>query len=404
MPLPPALVARLKQRGLIKQDSEDPHEEIIAEDYSDISTPIFPQKPSEKITEEPKKKDALEGVCPNRSNKWHTCSDYCEKRWVKRRKKKATKEVSEEIPSGWVKVADENTGHEYYWNMETDQVSWLPPTDPKAKITLPESKLKEQASKKVTIEADNDDEEESGHVEPVIVYETCWKCGKKINSTTGICRMCERGSKGGPIRDSDRKEKGRSAPYFNIQRGQHKRKAESEELDPMDPSAYSDTPRFFTEGRGQSGGGPTGSSKPSGEKGDVPALVGNPRVSPGFYSRIFLISKSVGVASSPRPQSAEQSAKTGDPAATPVVGLSEPTSRRMVSTQPRQGGLSGARAVDVQDPHVNLKFRVQSTTQAITALLWRKVAWYLETGTPLVPTTLSLTLITDALPQDGAVI
>lgn len=31
----------------------------------------------------------------------------------------------------------------YFWNTETDEVSWLPPLHPKAKITIPVSKMKE---------------------------------------------------------------------------------------------------------------------------------------------------------------------------------------------------------------------------------------------------------------------
>uniref|UniRef100_A0A3B1IHN9 Polyglutamine-binding protein 1 n=1 Tax=Astyanax mexicanus TaxID=7994 RepID=A0A3B1IHN9_ASTMX len=86
MPLPPALLARLAKRGILKQSEHDNEEEIIAEDYDDNNV------------------------------------DY-----------EATR--VENLPTNWYKVLDPTCGLPYYWNVETDLVSWLSPNDPAALIT-----------------------------------------------------------------------------------------------------------------------------------------------------------------------------------------------------------------------------------------------------------------------------
>uniref|UniRef100_A0A8R1HYG6 Polyglutamine tract-binding protein 1 n=1 Tax=Caenorhabditis japonica TaxID=281687 RepID=A0A8R1HYG6_CAEJA len=66
MTLPPALLARLQKRGIIKHE-----EEVIAENYD----------------KEPEKKQNLEenaaGApgCPNKSNPYHVCVEYCFDHW-----------------------------------------------------------------------------------------------------------------------------------------------------------------------------------------------------------------------------------------------------------------------------------------------------------------------------------
>nr|CAD10080.1 novel protein similar to human polyglutamine binding protein 1 (PQBP1) [Danio rerio] len=93
MPLPPALLARLAKRGIVKQSDHEAEEEIIAEDYDDNNV------------------------------------DY-----------EATR--IESLPSNWYKVFDSACGLPYYWNVETDLVSWLSPNDPAAVITKAAKKPK----------------------------------------------------------------------------------------------------------------------------------------------------------------------------------------------------------------------------------------------------------------------
>ncbi|KAG7270557.1 hypothetical protein CRUP_025159 [Coryphaenoides rupestris] len=85
MPLPPALLARLAKRGIVKPSEQDVDEEIIAEDYDDNNV------------------------------------DY-----------EATR--LENLPT--------NCGLPYYWNVETDMVAWLSPNDPTTVITKSAKKLR----------------------------------------------------------------------------------------------------------------------------------------------------------------------------------------------------------------------------------------------------------------------
>ncbi|MEE6521084.1 hypothetical protein FKM82_019127 [Ascaphus truei] len=93
MPLPLALQARLAKRGILKHVDAEPSEEIIAEDYDDDHV------------------------------------DY-----------EATR--VESLPPNWYKVFDPICGLPYYWNVESELVSWLSPHDPNAVITKAAFKLK----------------------------------------------------------------------------------------------------------------------------------------------------------------------------------------------------------------------------------------------------------------------
>uniref|UniRef100_A0A8V5GUZ5 Polyglutamine-binding protein 1 n=1 Tax=Melopsittacus undulatus TaxID=13146 RepID=A0A8V5GUZ5_MELUD len=93
MPLPVALQSRLAKRGLLKHVEPEPEEEIIAEDYDDAHVDYEASR--------------LEG-----------------------------------LPPPWYKVIDPTCGLPYYWNVETDLVSWLSPNDPNSVITKAAKRLK----------------------------------------------------------------------------------------------------------------------------------------------------------------------------------------------------------------------------------------------------------------------
>nr|KAF6436232.1 polyglutamine binding protein 1 [Rousettus aegyptiacus] len=94
MPLPVALQTRLAKRGILKHLEPEPEEEIIAEDYDD--DPV----------------------------------DY-----------EATR--MEGLPPSWYKVFDPScSGLPYYWNVDTDLVSWLSPHDPNSVVTKSSKKLR----------------------------------------------------------------------------------------------------------------------------------------------------------------------------------------------------------------------------------------------------------------------
>ncbi|XP_071981169.1 polyglutamine-binding protein 1 [Engystomops pustulosus] len=149
MPLPLALQARLAKRGILKHVEAEPAEEVIAEDYDDDNV------------------------------------DY-----------EATR--IENLPPNWYKVYDPICGLPYYWNVETELVSWLSPHDPSAVIVKSMSKPKDSEERPEKPERPEREEvKERRHI---------------------------------------RREE--VAPYPKTKKGR-----KEEEIDPMDPSAYSDAPR-----------------------------------------------------------------------------------------------------------------------------------------------------------------
>lgn len=172
MPLPPALLARLAKRGLLKNVLSEADEEIIAEDYDENEI------------------------------------DY-----------ESTK--NENLPLNWYKVVDPESRLPYYWNAETDMVSWLAPADPLAVITKAAKKIpaiEEKKEEVVAMTALVEAQERSSLLD--------------LDSRDEIPRAA---------RDRRLQRREEAAPYQKGKRGRDKK--EKEELDPMDPSAYSDAPR-----------------------------------------------------------------------------------------------------------------------------------------------------------------
>ncbi|XP_032819439.1 polyglutamine-binding protein 1 isoform X1 [Petromyzon marinus] len=172
MPLPPALQARLAKRGLLKNVLSEADEEIIAEDYDENEI------------------------------------DY-----------ESTK--NENLPLNWYKVVDPDSRLPYYWNAETDMVSWLAPADPLAVITKAAKKIpatEEKREEVVAMTALVEAQERSSLLD--------------LDSRDEIPRAA---------RDRRLQRREEAAPYQKGKRGRDKK--EKEELDPMDPSAYSDAPR-----------------------------------------------------------------------------------------------------------------------------------------------------------------
>ncbi|XP_068104727.1 polyglutamine-binding protein 1 [Hyperolius riggenbachi] len=110
----------------------------------------------------------------------------------------------ENLPPNWYKVFDTSCGLPYYWNVETDMVCWLSPHDPGAVITKSSFKQKEPEERPEKV----DRGEREVRVEREEVKE----------------------------RRHNRREE--VAPYPKSKKGRRE-----EEIDPMDPSAYSDAPR-----------------------------------------------------------------------------------------------------------------------------------------------------------------
>ncbi|KAF7255062.1 hypothetical protein EG68_08038 [Paragonimus skrjabini miyazakii] len=164
MPLPPALVARLKKRGIVAAaaaaaSERNDEEEVFAENYDEEvdhpdTTPIQPEKPApvqstHMISPTPIIENGILihecADCVNQQNPYHQCTAYCFERYGRR---KFTAELTSlrlknrmlrryPLPSHWIEVGDPVTGRFYYWNTKTDDVCWLSPLHPRAKINQP---------------------------------------------------------------------------------------------------------------------------------------------------------------------------------------------------------------------------------------------------------------------------
>ncbi|XP_076363260.1 poly-glutamine tract binding protein 1 [Tachypleus tridentatus] len=246
MPLPPALLARLQKRGIVQIESDilepdkkseneksqnklnsEPEEEVIAEDYDDpykVSQPSIEADP----TEEGEENFAI--GCPNKYNIYHECTTFCHEHWglgkkqasptTDRKRLRMLKKYP--LPKGWEEVYDPGVGRHYYWNTITDEVSWLSPSHPKAKVSLPAAKLRA-----IMKEAEDEDMDDQGDED---------MSGSDSESDEGE-------EKEDLEEDIRRGHQERDRHSGRDRSGRGRRRPEDKDLDPMDPAAYSDTPR-----------------------------------------------------------------------------------------------------------------------------------------------------------------
>ncbi|XP_062939924.1 polyglutamine-binding protein 1 isoform X2 [Cynocephalus volans] len=193
MPLPVALQTRLAKRGILKHLEPEPEEEIIAEDYDD--DPV----------------------------------DY-----------EATR--LEGLPPSWYKVFDPSCGLPYYWNVDTDVVSWLSPHDPNSVVTKSAKKLR-------TSNVDAEEKLDRGHDKSDRGHD------KSDRDRERVYDKVERERERDRERDRDRgydkadREEGKERRHHRREelvpypKSKKVASRKDEELDPMDPSSYSDAPR-----------------------------------------------------------------------------------------------------------------------------------------------------------------
>uniref|UniRef100_W5NC33 Polyglutamine-binding protein 1 n=1 Tax=Lepisosteus oculatus TaxID=7918 RepID=W5NC33_LEPOC len=144
----------------------------------------------------------------------------------------------ENLPPSWYKVFDPACGLPYYWNVETDLVSWLSPNDPNAVISKAAKKLKGTAAE---LQSDS----KSQACSPIA--HAPGQCGFFSSLVSTNQQSCERNRseveervEWEEVREKRQHRREDIAPYSKLKRG---RERKDEEMDPMDPSAYSDAPR-----------------------------------------------------------------------------------------------------------------------------------------------------------------
>lgn len=233
MPLPPALAARLAKRGILKPNSTNTNdvpnnippaqvnEEIIAEDYDNNPEEVSPK---EHFWEgiEGVNVDPIKGHkgCPNKSNIYHECSKACVKTWKQGKLTPSEKYLENKrkvlelwpLPAGWEEVYDEGTGYFYFWNVHSNLVSWLPPSHPRAAPSESAAHLREERLLKEGDESDDSSEASDQEV---------------------------------PQQNHKEKRHGRREREREMvhHRDKKKHRVKDNDLDPMDPAAYSDIPR-----------------------------------------------------------------------------------------------------------------------------------------------------------------
>lgn len=230
MPLPPLLAARLAKRGILKPstvaagNNEIPvpqvNEEIIAENYDN--------KPEEQNKElywegiEGVNVDPIKGHkgCPNKNNIFHECSIFCVKTW------KQGKVVPDEVylenkrkvlelwplPPGWEEIYDPGLGQHYFWNVHNNMVSWLPPAHPRACLTESAAHLREERLLK-----EGDDSDDSSEASDQEVPQQ-------------------------PSKEKRREKREREKSNVH-HRDKGRSRVKDNDLDPMDPAAYSEIAR-----------------------------------------------------------------------------------------------------------------------------------------------------------------
>lgn len=233
MPLPPALAARLAKRGIVsesvlKEGSEkksklDTEEEVIAENYdsnfkSNAVVPNYNQENEEVTSIQADKHFKGHSGCPNKWNVYHECTSFCIRQWGKGKvipdliyMRKFNRLMAKyPLPSNWKEVYDPGTGRHYFWEMSSDMVSWLPPAHPKAAISESAATVREDRHL-VATDADGSDRDSDSSNEEEEEILPRGKEEKKV--------------------ERDRKHNNGRV------------KTKPNDLDPMDPAAYSEAPR-----------------------------------------------------------------------------------------------------------------------------------------------------------------
>ncbi|CAH0382322.1 unnamed protein product [Bemisia tabaci] len=269
MPLPPALAARLSKRGIVPQVTEEKpkptvnkdDEEIIAEDYDDLkkkeelmnslkhsyeNSDEGEKSEDEEMSDSELVKRKFKGYpgCPNKCNIYHECTKFCEENWgeghiepdlryLHRRKLLLEKYP---LPSNWREIFDPGVGKFYYWDYDTDNVSWLPPLHPKAVISESAAHIREERYLAAGDKADDDEGDDD-----------------KQDDNNSSDSESDDGSlhHSSPSEDSEesdteerlQEEKRRKIEEHEKARARGRTKKKHNDIDPMDPAAYSDIPR-----------------------------------------------------------------------------------------------------------------------------------------------------------------
>ncbi|XP_055953007.1 polyglutamine-binding protein 1-like [Argiope bruennichi] len=269
MPLPAALLARLQKRGIVKAVEPEVEEEVIAEDYDDNEKTEDVQQNGVETVESSQLKESWIG-CPNKWNIYHDCTDFCKENWgsgkdnpsPKTERKRLLMLKKYPLPNNWEEVYDPGVGRHYYWNTITNEVAWLPPNHPRCKISLPAEKLRALIKETFLEPMDEDDD---------------------LDQNMSESEEDSEDEENEPINEEkERNDKHHRRDHVR-DRSRGRPKVRENDLDPMDPAAYSEAPRgTWSSGLDRKGEAKTGADTTA----SGPLYQMRPYPSPGAVLRL----------------------------------------------------------------------------------------------------------------------
>jgi len=231
MPLPAALLNKLKQRGIVKSE-----EEVIAESYDE------PSIRNKKVNS-----DSGAPGCPNKWNPYHCCVEFCYDHWregmpesrmderYNLRRLRMLKRYP--LPVKWREVYDPGMARHYYWNMETDEVSWLSPSHPRAVIGESAPKLARALFEKIDYQKELALSKLQGQSQRGGNSRFSRSSRRDERREHREERRRSRSKSGS---DSDRDEQRANQERVEMKEFDKLRRAKKRGIDPMDPAAYGD--------------------------------------------------------------------------------------------------------------------------------------------------------------------
>jgi len=148
------------------------------------------------------------------------------------------------LPSAdWKEIYDAGVGRYYYWNMDTDEVSWLSPSHPRARISIAAPKLAKAEWDRLLRERKAQEEQRKRQKQ--IQEERVARARERGRRRRSVSP--ESGGESEPDRGSESDENPMPLDVGEDRGGRKKPRAPKRkrpnDLDPMDPASYSDIAR-----------------------------------------------------------------------------------------------------------------------------------------------------------------
>ncbi|XP_031491100.1 uncharacterized protein LOC116258113 isoform X2 [Nymphaea colorata] len=240
--LPEYLKQKLKARGILKNDGAEPEKVVVAESTT-ASTHVLPA-------------GWVEATDPSGSIYYYN-EHTGKSQWERPVKTEASPPAAPSLPPDWEEALDSSTGQKYYYNKRTNVSLWEPPS------------LDYQAVQSTDTQTSSKDGHTIGGDIQSSLFKRCAGCGgwgRGLVQRWGYCNHCTRllnlpYQPSGPTTNHHQENtrvvkedvskniskqglNSRLPPRKGNRRDYKKRAhADEDELDPMDPSSYSDAPR-----------------------------------------------------------------------------------------------------------------------------------------------------------------